>query len=107
MNIKKATNSQLSTTESKNQTKETTRMGTESQAGRSFGGISAGKGKGENGIKEILKEWGKFVGIKKYKLVVTDQPNWDVKGNYRKWSCQKTYLDMNKGRGITEGSGRC
>ena len=30
MNIKKATNSQLSTTESKNQTKQTTRTGTES-----------------------------------------------------------------------------
>ena len=43
-----ATNSQLSATESKKQTKQTTRTGTESQIWRSFGGLSAGRGKGEN-----------------------------------------------------------
>ena len=48
MNIKKATNSQLSTTESKNQTKQTSRTGTESQIWRSFAGLSAGRRKGEN-----------------------------------------------------------
>ena len=51
MTIKKATNSQLSTTESKKQkqTKQTIRIGTESQIGRSFGVLSTGRGKGENG----------------------------------------------------------
>ena len=43
-----ATNSQLSTTESRKQTKQTTRTGTESQQWRSHGGLSVGKGKGEN-----------------------------------------------------------
>ena len=37
-----ATNSQLSTTESKKQTKQTSRIVTESQKWRSFGGLSAG-----------------------------------------------------------------
>ena len=55
MNIKKATNLQLSTTESKQQTnkqtkiKQTPRTGTESQVWGSFGGVSAGRGEGENG----------------------------------------------------------
>ena len=59
MNVKKATNSQLSTTESKKQTnkqtktKQRTRTGTESQIWRTFGGLSAGNGKGENG--EMVK----------------------------------------------------
>ena len=45
------TNSQLSTTESKKQkqTKQTTRMGTESQKWRSHRGLSAGRRRGENG----------------------------------------------------------
>ena len=60
MMIKWAINSQLSTTESKKQTKQTTRTGAESYIWRSFGGLSVGKGKGENG--------GKGAGIKKYKL---------------------------------------
>ena len=60
-----ATNSQLSTTESKKQTKQTSRTGTESQIWRSFGGLSAGRVKGENG--------GKGTGIKNYKLVGTKQ----------------------------------
>ena len=56
MNIKKATNSQLSTSESKQtnkqkQTKQTTRTGTESQKCRSHGGLSVGREKGENGGK--------------------------------------------------------
>ena len=37
MNIKKAMNSQLSTTESKKQSKQIARTGTESEIGRSFG----------------------------------------------------------------------
>ena len=58
------TNLQLSTTDSKKQkqTKQT-RTGTESQIWRSFGGLSAGRGKGENE--------GESAGIKKYKLVGT------------------------------------
>ena len=47
------TNSQLSTTEPKNQkqTKQTTRTGTESQKWRSHGGFSVGRRWGENGGK--------------------------------------------------------
>ena len=51
------TNSQLSTTEPKEenqnqkQTKQTTRTGTESQKWRSHGGFAVGKGKGEMGEK--------------------------------------------------------
>ena len=57
-------NSQLSTTgpkrkEEQKQTKQTTRTGTESQKWRSHGGLSAGKGRGENG--------GKGTGNKKHK----------------------------------------
>ena len=48
MNIKMAINSQLSIIEPKNQTKQTSRTGTESQIWRSFGVLSAGRGKGEN-----------------------------------------------------------
>ena len=44
---------------------ETTRTETESQLWRLFGGLSVGKGKGENG--------GNGAGIKKYKLVSTKQ----------------------------------
>ena len=55
MNIKMKTNSQLSTTEPKTQkqkqTKQTMRTGTESQKWRSHGGLSAGRGSGENGGK--------------------------------------------------------
>ena len=50
MNIKMATNSQLSTTESK-KTKQTTRTGTESQKWRSHGGLLAGRGRGRMGEK--------------------------------------------------------
>ena len=53
MDTKKATNSQPSTTESKKkQTKQTTRTGTQSTIWRPFGGLSAGKGKGDKG-KEV------------------------------------------------------
>ena len=46
MNIKRATTHlQLSTTESKKQTKQTSRTGTESQIWRSFGGLSAERGR--------------------------------------------------------------
>ena len=61
MNSKMTTNSQLSTTEYKKtqkQTKQTTKR-TESQKWRSRGGISAGRGRGENG--------GKGTGNKKHK----------------------------------------
>ena len=55
MNSKMTTNSQLSTIEPKKQkqkqTKQTTRSGTESQKWRSHGGLSVGRGKGENGEK--------------------------------------------------------
>ena len=52
MNSKMTTNSQLSTTVQKQeQTKQTTRRGTESQKWRSCGGLLAGKGKGRMGEK--------------------------------------------------------
>ena len=53
MNNKMTTNSQLSTTDPKKQkqTKETTRTGTESQKWRSFGGLSVGRVREENGRK--------------------------------------------------------
>ena len=56
MNSKMTTNSQLSTTEPKqkqkqNQTKPTSRTGTESQKWRSHGGFSSGKVRGKNGRK--------------------------------------------------------
>ena len=65
MNIKMAISSQLSTTESKKQTKQTSRTETESQLWRSFGRLSVGRGKEDNG--------GKRTGMKKYKLVGTQQ----------------------------------
>ena len=54
MNGKLTTNSQVSTTEPKNiqkqkQTKQTTRTGTESQKWRLHGGLSAGRGRREDG----------------------------------------------------------
>ena len=60
MNIKMAINSQLSTIESKKQTKQTNRRETESQIWRSFEGLSVGRENGEDG--------GKGARIKKYKL---------------------------------------
>ena len=51
MNIKMATNAQLSITEPEKQTKQTSRTGTESQKWRSYGGLTAGWGKGEDGGK--------------------------------------------------------
>ena len=62
MNIKMATNSQLTITESKKKkktSKQTTRTRTESQIWRSFGGLIDGRVKGENG--------GKGTGNKKHK----------------------------------------
>ena len=50
MNSKMTTNSQLSTTELKKQTKQTTSTGPGSQKWRSHGGLSAGKW-GQNGGK--------------------------------------------------------
>ena len=55
MNSKMTTNLQLSTTKPKKnkqkQTKQTTRTGTESQTWMSFGELSTGRGKEENGGK--------------------------------------------------------
>ena len=65
-------NSQLSTIESKKQTEQTSRTETESYIWRSFGGLSVGRKKRENG--------GKGAGIKKYKLVGTEQLG-DVKNS--------------------------
>ena len=57
MNIKIETNAQVSTIESKKQTKQTSRTRTESQKWRSHGGLSAGRGRrmGEKvqGIRSI------------------------------------------------------
>ena len=54
MNIKMTTNLQLSTESKKQkQTKQTTRIGTESQIWTSFEGLSAGSGKVKNGGKSI------------------------------------------------------
>ena len=78
-----AIKSQLSTIEYKKQTKQTTRTEIDSWIWRSFGGLSVGQGKGENG--------GKDTGIKKYKLVVTEQL-WGCKLQYRKWNSQRTYI---------------
>ena len=68
MNSKMTTNSQLLTTEPKQkqkQTKQTTRTGTESQKWRSHGGLSVGRGSGENG--------GKGTGNKKHKWQVQNR----------------------------------
>ena len=65
MNIKMATNSQLSTSESKKKTKQTSRTETESQIWRSFGWLTVERGKRESGKKGTR--------IKKYKLVGTEQ----------------------------------
>ena len=59
MNSKMTTNSQLSTAESKKQTKQTTRTGIESQKWRSHGGLSVGRGWGRmaekaQGIRSII-----------------------------------------------------
>ena len=56
-------NSQLSTVESKKQTKQTSRTEEESQIWKSFGGLLVKRDKGKNGRKGS--------GIKKYKLVGT------------------------------------
>ena len=59
-----AINSQLPTTESKEQSKQTSGTEIESLIRRLFGGLSVGRWVGENG--------GKGAGIKKYKLVSTE-----------------------------------
>ena len=59
MNSKMTTNQQPSLKQKQKQTKQTIRTGTESQKWRSQGGLSVGKGRGENG--------GKGTGNKKYK----------------------------------------
>ena len=78
-----AINSQLSITESKKQTKQTSKTGTESQKWRSHGGLSAARGKGENG--------GKGTGIKKYRLVGT-QKTGRCYQQYRKWNSQRAFM---------------
>ena len=61
MNSKMTANSQLltSTPKTKTKTKQTTRTGTESQTGKSHGGLSVDRGRRENG--------GKGTGNKKHK----------------------------------------
>ena len=51
MNSKMGINSQLSTIDSKKQTKQTSRTETESQRWKSFGGLSAGRGRRKMGEK--------------------------------------------------------
>ena len=51
MNSKMTTNSQLSTTKPEKNPKQITKTGMESYKWRSHGGLSAGKGKRENGGK--------------------------------------------------------
>ena len=70
----KMTDPQLSTTESKKTKadKQTTRTGTESRTWSSHGGLSAGRGKGENG--------GKVAGIKKHNWWVQNRQE-DVKNS--------------------------
>ena len=51
MNIKVTMNSQLSTIESKKQTKQVSRTETDSQIWRSFGGLSVARGRGRKGGK--------------------------------------------------------
>ena len=77
MNTKKATNLQLSTTESKKKkttttTKQTTRIGMESQVQKPFGGLPAGREKGENG--------GNCAGIQKHNWQVQNRQG-DVKNS--------------------------
>ena len=59
MNSRMTTNSQLSTINLRKKSKQTTRIGTESQKWRSHGGLSAGRRRGENE--------GKDTGNKKHK----------------------------------------
>lgn len=59
MNVGMATNAQLSTTKSEKQTKQISRIEINSQKWRSHGGLSAGRGKGENrgkgtGMRSII-----------------------------------------------------
>ena len=51
MNSEMTTNSQLSTIESKKQTRQTTRTGTEPQKWRSYEGLSTGEWEGKRGGK--------------------------------------------------------
>ena len=55
-----AINSQLSTIETKQQAKQTSRRETESYIWRSFGWLSVGRGEGEIGRKEIEIEIGRY-----------------------------------------------
>ena len=99
MNIKMATNSQLSKTEFKKHTKRTTRTGTESQIQRSFGGLLTGRGKGKNR--------GKGVWIKKHNLQVQNRQG-DVKSSIEN-GVAKELICMTHGHelrgGLLEGMG--
>ena len=68
MNIKMAINSQLSTTESKKQTKQRTRTGIESQIQRSFGRLSAGMRKRVGGMEEKIQGLRSIIGMQKIDL---------------------------------------
>ena len=88
----KMTNSQLSTTESKQkqkQTKQTTRTGKESQKWRSHGRLTVGKGEGKSG--------GKSTGIKKHNWQVQNRQE-DVKNSIENGEAKELIcmtLDMN------------
>ena len=89
MNIKMAINSQLSTIESKQEAKQTTRTRTESQNWRSHGGLSAEKEKGENG--------GKVTGNKKHKWQAQNRQG-EVKNSIGNGEAGELYarpMDMN------------
>ena len=106
MNIKRATNSQLLTTDSKNQTKQTTRKRTESQVQTSFGRLLAGRGKGENE--------GKGTGDKKHNWQVQNRQG-DVKnstgnGEAKDLICMTHRHELRggllEGKGVLGGGGR-
>ena len=94
-----ATNSQLSTTESKKQTKQISSTETESQIWRSFGRLSAGRQKGENREKGTS--------IKKHESQVQNRQG-EVKNSIRNGKA-KELIFMTRGRelrgGLLEGMG--
>ena len=99
MNSKMTTNSQLSTTESQkqNQTKQTTRTGIESQLWRSFGELSAGRGKGEN--------VGKCAGIKKHNWQIQNRQG-EIKNSIGNGEA-KEFICMTHGHELSGGQGDC
>ena len=82
MNSKMTTNSQLSTTESKKnqkQTKQTTRTGTESQKWRTHRGLSVGRRWGENGGKGAEKKRHRWLVQNRHRKVKNSMGNGEAK----------------------------